>query len=231
MHDSSSTAGNVNCVLAEVPTTYSHQQFAVGETQQELNSGVWFGDGDYEKAFDGSVFTRVDENGSTCKLGMEFKEGYVGQLSQVKYFINYISNRAQYADNLVFEGYNTADATGADVHFLFNVTNSVHEGWNYHTFDPANKPNYRYYRFRGLGNASGPCRIYEVTLSGLEVIQDNNPTYACMPKVIMNGEPSVSSSSAVTFENTKTAKLTAITPRYGSRLGGETITFTGTGLS
>jgi hypothetical protein len=44
-----------------------------------LNSGVYFGTGsDYNLAFDGSVFTRVDENSSTCQLGMEFKEGYVG---------------------------------------------------------------------------------------------------------------------------------------------------------
>jgi hypothetical protein len=46
---------------------------------------------------------------------MEFKEGYVGAIQQVKYFINYITNREQYEGNLVFEGYNDRDAEGDDV--------------------------------------------------------------------------------------------------------------------
>jgi hypothetical protein len=78
MHDSSSTATSVNCVLGEVPTTYSHQEWAIGAVQQELNSGVYFGVSDVRKAFDSNVFTRVDDNSNTCQLGMEFKEGYVG---------------------------------------------------------------------------------------------------------------------------------------------------------
>jgi hypothetical protein len=30
---------------------------------------------------------------------------------------------------------------------------------------------------RGLGGASGPCRLHEVTLSGLEVIQSEESTH------------------------------------------------------
>jgi hypothetical protein len=37
--------------------------------------------------------------------------------------------------------------------------------------------------------------------------------------------------NTVTMDSTKTGVLTAISPRYGTRKGGETITFTGTNLS
>jgi hypothetical protein len=150
-----------------------------------LNSGVYFGVSDANIAFDGSVFTRVNDNSNTCQIGMEFKEGYVGSLQQVKYFINYITNRDQYEDNLVFEGYNERDATGDAVTELFTVTNNIHEGWNYVEFEEGSYPNFRFYRFRGLGGASGPCRIHEVTLTGLEVIQSEEETYQCTPKLVL----------------------------------------------
>jgi len=86
-----------------------------------LNSGVYFGVDDAKIAFDGSVFTRVDDNSNNCKVGMEFKADYVGSLQQVKYFINYITNRDQYEGNLVFEGYNDAKAEGEAVTELFKV--------------------------------------------------------------------------------------------------------------
>jgi hypothetical protein len=227
-NDAASTPGSIKCNLKPVPTTYSNNNFQVGKEEIALNSGEYFGVEDANIAFDGSVFTRVDDNSNTCIVGMQFKEGYVGSLTQVKYFINYITNRDQYEDNLVFEGYNTADATGEDVTELFKVNQSVHEGWNYFDFDVENKPNYRFYRMRGLGGASGPCRLHEVTLSGMEVIQDENTSYTCKPKLFLNGEQALEMTNDVTFTETKSSMLTDISPRYGTRLGGDTVRFTGT---
>jgi hypothetical protein len=112
---------------------------------------------------------------------MEFKEEYVGALQQVKYFINYITNRDQYEGNLVFEGYNERDAADDAVTKIFEVDQSVHEGWNYVDFEEGAYPNFRFYRMRGLGGASGPCRLHEVTLTGLEVIRNEDTTYSCTP--------------------------------------------------
>jgi hypothetical protein len=84
----------IQCRLGPVPTTYSNQDFQIGKVEQELNSGVYFGVSDVATAFDGSVFTRVDDNTNNCVLGMAFKEGYVGALQVVKYFINYITDRS-----------------------------------------------------------------------------------------------------------------------------------------
>lgn len=92
-NDASSSPGQIKCDLEAVPTTYSNQNFQIGRVEPELNSGVYFGVSDANIAFDGSVFTRVNDNSNTCIVGMEFKEGYVGSLQQVKYFINYITNR------------------------------------------------------------------------------------------------------------------------------------------
>jgi hypothetical protein len=103
----------------------------------------------------------------------------------VKYFINYITNRDQYEGNLVFEGYNERDATGEDVTEIFTVNEEVHEGWNYVDFEEGKYPNFRFYRFRGLGGASGPCRIHELTFTGLEVIQNEDETYQCKPKIVL----------------------------------------------
>jgi len=43
---------------------------------------------------------------------MEFARGYVGSLRQVKYFINYITDRKQYVNNLAFEGSNEGQEDG-----------------------------------------------------------------------------------------------------------------------
>jgi hypothetical protein len=173
--------------LPAIPTTYSNKNYEIGKVQPELNSGVYFGTDktDAARAFDGSVFTRVNENSNKCIIGMEFKEGYVGSLQQVKWFINYITDRKQYVDNLVFEGYNEANAEGDKVTEIFKVTSSVHEGWNYVDFEKGKYPNFRYYRFRGLGGANGPCRLHEVTLTGLEVIQSEETTHTCTPQLVV----------------------------------------------
>jgi len=62
----------------------------------------------------------------------------------------------------------------------------------------------------------------------MEVIQDENTSYTCMPKLMLNGEHALEMTNAVTFTETMSSMLTEISPRYGTRLGGDTIRFTGT---
>ena len=79
------------------------------------------------------------------------------------------------------------------------------------------------------------CKINEIKFTGVEVIDDNNPTYACTPKLTLkytgtanDGADTVQELTAVTYQGTKTAALTTIAPRFGSVEGGEDVTFTGT---
>jgi len=80
LDDKLSKPDEITCNLGAVPTTYSNNNYQVGKVEQELNSGVYFGVSDAKTAFDGSVFTRVNDNENKCIIGMEFKEGYVGSL-------------------------------------------------------------------------------------------------------------------------------------------------------
>jgi len=79
-NDKLSKPGEVTCNMGAVPTTFSNINYQVGKVEQVLNSGKYFGVKDANLAFDGSVFTRVNDNTNKCILGMEFKAGYVGSL-------------------------------------------------------------------------------------------------------------------------------------------------------
>jgi hypothetical protein len=76
---------------------------------------------------------------------------------------------------------------------------------------------------RGLGGANGPCRLHEVTLTGMEVIRSEEATHSCKPVLVLEGEEPIEFTNPVTFDGTKTSLLTRIVPRYGTRLGGDTV--------
>lgn len=78
--------------------------------------------------FDHSLTVMPSVSGtSECYVGGSFKENHVGMLSQVKYFMGDIEDKAQYVDNLKFQG-SADNTTWTD---LFTVDENVHEGWNY----------------------------------------------------------------------------------------------------
>jgi len=52
-----------------------------------------------------------------------------------------------------------------------------------------------------------------------------------MPQLVIAGEDPVVFSNAVTFEGTKSAMLDKVEPRYGTRLGGDLVKFTGKNFS
>jgi hypothetical protein len=52
-----------------------------------------------------------------------------------------------------------------------------------------------------------------------------------MPQLVIAGEDPVVFSNAVTFEGTKSAMLDKVEPRYGTRLGGDTVKFSGQNFS
>lgn len=82
-----------------------------------------------------------------------------------------------------------------------------------------------------MGVKSGPCKIHEITLKGIEVIENTESTYSCNPEIILEGEEPVVFDNAVVFDGALTPLLTSIEPRFGSVLGGEIVTFTGTNFN
>ena len=66
-------------------------------------------------------------------------------------------------------------------------------------------------------------------LNGLVSLKDDTDSFACTPKLVVDGGKT--DLSPVTFKATKTPKLTSMSTRFASVLGNESIEFTGTGFS
>ena len=67
-----------------------------------------------------------------CNIGMGFKEGHVGLVSAIKWFMGDIANgdTAYLQDKLIFQG-SMDNTTFTDI---FAVDENIHEGWNYKTW-------------------------------------------------------------------------------------------------
>ena len=158
---------------------------------------------------------------------MNFPSGQVGILSEAKVFINYMVSHTPYANNLAFYGSNDNWVSST---LIETFGENVHEGWNYFDFgDEGNsRPAYNSYKF--IGKSAGSCRVTEFKLIGVQTILDSNPTYSCTPKVTIGSSTPVDL-SPVTFADQNTPLLTNIWPRFGSVLGGDTITLTGENFS
>ena len=118
------------------------------------------------------TFEHYTEEGEECYQGMEFREGFVGMISQVKYFMGDILNKYTYADHLMFQ----ASDDNSTWTTLFAADLNIHEGWNYFTWDNIeDRPKYRFYRFHSYYIEA--CTMREISFQGVETIDDSNPTY------------------------------------------------------
>jgi len=161
-----------------------------------------------------------------CNVGMAFKPGHIGLISSIKWFMGDIANgdTTYLQDKLIFQG-SMDNQTYTDI---FKVDLNVHEGWNYKNWEAGKYQKYRYYRFHG--DAQNLCIMNELKFTGVETIEDSNPTYECDVKVVVQGKENAVANK-VQFKNTLTPLLTAISPRFGTVTGGTLVTFTGTGFS
>jgi hypothetical protein len=95
-------------LVPEVSTTYSDENFKIGIPQDDLKTGQYFGS--YENniaAFDDILTEDQGESSSSsgnCSIGMSFKPGHIGLLSQVKWFMGDITSgdTAFLVNNLIF---------------------------------------------------------------------------------------------------------------------------------
>jgi len=87
---------------------------------------------------------------------------------------------------------------------LFTVDENLHSGWNYHMWESADEyPKYRFYRF--YGTSSDACAINEITFTGVETIDNEDSTYTCSAKVIIDEEET--SLNTVEYQGSLTANL------------------------
>jgi hypothetical protein len=63
-------------------------------------------------------------------------------------------------------------------------------------------------------------------MTGIEVIDDNNPTYECPAALVMKGETEIAL-KPVKMVGSKTPTINSMSPRFGTVTGGTDVTFTG----
>ena len=138
-------------------------------------------------------------------------------------FINNLLDKTPYDAFFKLQGSNDQSAWTD----IYTFDNDLHEGWN-SIVAPTDSP-YSYNTFRFYGEKSGSCRVGEVKLIGLQVLDDSNTSISCTAKLTLHGE--TTDLSSVSYTTSKTATIDSIEPRYGSEIGGETVTFNGSGFS
>lgn len=177
------------------------------------------------KMWDGSNQNGWTDTAGNCYFGTAFRQGYIGILNEVKYYMNRFT-KSNFVGKLKFQG----SMDGTTYTDIFTVGQEIHEGWNYHNYEAGQELKFRYYRF--FGTATGSCLVGEVSLRGHEAIDDTADTYQCDAKLYLDGLTTpVNLTGSVTYKASLTPLLNAITPRYGSVVGGEEVTFSGENFS
>jgi hypothetical protein len=151
---------------------------------------------------------------------------YVFQVDEVKVFINNLLDTTPYDANLKLQGSDSSQETWTD---LYTYTGDVHEGWYSILASEIQGSPFSYNTFRFYGEVTGSCRFGEVKLMGLQVLADTQSSTSCTAKLTIDG--SSQDLTSVTYSDSATPYIDAITPRFGSEKGGETVVFTGAGFS
>jgi hypothetical protein len=137
-----------------------------------------------------------------------------------------ITSKDLFVNTTTFQG----SADGTTYTDLFQMDENLHEGWNYFKWEElADQPRFRFYRFYADADAQGACAINEIAFTGVETIDDDQSSHTCTAKLV-TGETENSLNSVV-YTGAMTSILSAISPRFGTVVGGTEVTFTGTGFT
>jgi IPT/TIG domain len=221
---SDSTSSNVKCKLSALPTTYSIESYTIIDEQYLMGTPFSSIAALTMSLWDGSNQNGWTSSAKNCYFGTAFRAGYVGVINEVKYFMSRFI-RPRFVGQLKFQG-SQDGSTWTDI---FTVGEEIHEGWNYHNYPAGQELKYRFYRFFGLGYYS--CMVGEVSLRGYEVIDNVDSSYTCQAQIFINGSLAKNLTGSITYQDALTPLLTSISPRFGSVVGGENVTFTGENFS
>jgi len=104
----------------------------------------------------------------------------------------------------------------------------VHEGWNYMRFDDDEQPKYRFYRFSGA--KKGSCIINEIKFNGIETMETEDDDISCTADLFLAGVKSTDLTYSVDYKKSLTPLISEVSPKYGTVVGGTTLTIKGTGF-
>ena len=104
--EASSTAAEVHCEVPAIQTLESIKTFTIEKTGAITGNRNMTSSTAVDIVFDGSNFPSTSSTGSNCYIGTRFagdSSSYlVGVLSEVKFFMDYFSNKNVYNEKLVF---------------------------------------------------------------------------------------------------------------------------------
>lgn len=222
----SSDATTTVCAVPAIHSIQSNTLFNQKPAAPLLGANrISAGAGYLETAFDGNNVPGITGSTNGCYAGVEFGTGYVGVLESTKFFMDYFT-RANLVDNLVLQGSN--DAFSSEVVDILTVSEEIHEGWNMYDLS-ATAPTYSSYRYY---NAASNCnKIGEIQFIGHEVLNSVLDAEDCATEVVLEDASVTALDNTVQYQTALTPTLTSVAPRFGSVVGGDAVTFTGTGFS
>ena len=123
-----------------------------------------------------------DNSSSNCYAQVTARDGFTYSIDQVKVFLNNLLDKSPYTGgNLKIQGSNNGGASFTDI---YSYDELIHEGWN--TFDSRASPQV-FSTIRLQGAVAGSCRLGEVKLIGVEVLNNSNTSASCTAKLTIDG--------------------------------------------
>ena len=232
--DSESSDSIYTCMTPAISTTQSNSVFEIQEESNLKGEKVIFNGMTQEQAestFDDSILPSISSTSADCYVGIQFPTGYVGVVNEVSFFLDEFSVE-NIVDHLLIEA--SSDNFDTSVELLVEVSEEAHEGWNYYSVEDL-APKYQYYRLRSNATSTGCDSIGEIHFFGFEVIEDDNDSYDCPVELVQYVEDTLlqvieeqkTALTSVTYEIDRTPAVSDVSPRWGSVVGAQTVTFTG----
>ena len=121
--------------MPSISTTYSNTNFQIEKVSENLRPFKTFGtNANHALVFDNNLLNNAgDTTAADCTIGAEFRDGFVGLISQVKWFMGDINDKSIFNATTKFQGSND----GTTYTDIFAFDDNLHEGWNYHTWESA----------------------------------------------------------------------------------------------
>ncbi|CAG9312591.1 unnamed protein product [Blepharisma stoltei] len=233
------TGDLLTCLSPKIVTTYSQNSFNLANDPTQLSDFTVFSSvsSGAANAFDGNVNTYYRDTTHTyAYVGVDAGLGRYIQLSQVTligggngnyYYTNLIGTTVQGSnDNSTWDNlYNYTTVTDYTNKWVVPVNNQDSDDYPVYT--------YRYYRLY-QEYAGNNYYINEVSIFGFiglsetdtDITCDLTTNYPSTSSRLLSGSSS-SYASAIQYKGSITPYITDFSPKFGTSLGGDTITFTG----
>jgi hypothetical protein len=220
--------GSTNSQLVARAPRYSNihslDNFKVEQSQQISGTVTSLPTSMGQFAFDGITSTMYKSNtDDNCYVQTDFGSGLVGRVDKLKFFMNRMTDKVtNFVDKLIFQS--SADGSTWTDEYAADI--SLRVGWN--TFTPATALKTQYYRFYSATKEA--CQIGEIQFWGNIVEDTSDTSKTCNVTLTAPGGQTLLFEDQVIYDDSASAVVNSISPRYGTYKGGEVVTFTGTGF-